>query len=107
MANQVTIVKISKLRTLIRNTSFNSSGNFVPYQFIAVAIDKNGKPYFYANTQPSSNSWTNYPGQKIWHNDNEPRWKKDDVLREAEYNLSDALDYLKMDGEIKFYKIVD
>ena len=66
-------VKINKrnLTGLINKTSFKYSGGmFVPYGFIAIDFktDKNNTAKFYENTQVSANSWTNYPGYKVWNN---------------------------------------
>lgn len=103
-----TKVNIRNLRGLIRKTSFNNGGGmFIPYHFIAIAIDGNGKPYFYESVQVSRNSWTNYPGQKIWHNGNEAIWSKDAVLSRAMQNLEVALKDLVESGEIEDYEIID
>ena len=77
-------VKLSALRTLVAQNSFNNSGGmFVPYQFIAVVLSEGEKPYFYTATVVSANSWTNYDGHKIWHNNQEGKCLKSEVLTDA------------------------
>lgn len=100
-------INIRNLSGLIRKTSFNNSGMFISYQFIAVAIGSNGKPYFYQSRQASSNSWTNYPGAKIWNNKNQAVCRKQNVLSDAKENLERALEELVNYGEIEDYEIID
>lgn len=84
-------VKINKrnLTGLINKTSFKYSGGmFTPYAFIAVDFDteKSNTAKFYESVQVNSNSWTNYPGTKIWDN-NQEDWKRSEVLERCEETL--------------------
>jgi len=86
-------VKINKrnLTGLINKTSFKYSGGmFIPYAFIALDFEteKNNTAKFYESVQVSSNSWINYPGEKIWDN-NQDDWRKADVLERCEEGLMD------------------
>lgn len=95
MIDETLELKESAVRTFVKKNSFSTKGMFTPYQFIAVAKDENGKAYLYHSIQPSSNSWTNYPGRKIWDNKNESVNKKKDVL---EFLLSE-LDGFNLIGD--------
>lgn len=89
------------LTGLINRETFNTSGMFVPYQFIAMdfEVEKNNTARFYKSTQPSSNSWTNYPGLKIWSS-NSARNRKEDVLQECEIGVKQAIDeYISMEQQ--------
>lgn len=89
------------LTGLINRETFNTSGMFVPYQFIAMdfEIDKNNTARFYKSTQPTSNSWTNYPGVIIWSS-NSDRNKKEDVLQKCEIGVKRAIDeYIAMEEQ--------
>lgn len=81
------------LTGLVNRETFNTSGMFVPYQFIAMdfEVDKDNTARFYKSTLASENSWTNYPGVKIWHS-NSDRNRKEDVLRECEIGVKRAID---------------
>jgi len=104
-------VKINKrnLTGLINKTSFKYSGGmFTSYGFIAIDfdIDKNNTAKFYEATIVSSNSWTNYPGFKIWNNNNED-WRKSDVLKRCEENLmEEVLIELKMEYPKIIFELV-
>ena len=60
-------IKKSQIRTCVKNAQISKrqSGMFIPYEFIA--FDMESKK-FYSSVQTSSNSWTNYPGVKVWNN---------------------------------------
>ena len=60
-------IKKSQIRTCVKNAQISKSQNgmFIPYEFIGFSlIDRK----FYSSAQPSCNSWTNYPGVKVWNN---------------------------------------
>jgi len=60
-------IKKSQIRTCVKNAQISKrqNGMFIPYEFIGFSlIDQK----FYSSVQPSSNSWTNYPGVKVWNN---------------------------------------
>ena len=84
-------LKESSLRTLVRKNSFNCPSS---YQFVAIDFDyeKGGiaKPY-HANII-SCNSWTNYPGVKIWSALNEKINKKE-VLSILKQSALENLEY--------------
>lgn len=95
--NNVT-VRINKrnLNALVRKESFKYSGGmFIPYAFIAIDFDteKDNTARWYQSVQVSSNSWTNYNGYKVWHNDNDD-WTKAQVIDQIERNIEDALNDL-------------
>jgi hypothetical protein len=80
------------LRGLINRESFNSSGMFVPYQFIAMDFseERDNTATFYHSVQPSSNSWINWSGEKIWES-TEERNKKPKVLEDSEQGVKYAV----------------
>jgi hypothetical protein len=91
-------VKINKrnLNALVRRESFRFSGGmFIPYAFIAVEFDteKDNTARFYMSVLASSNSWTNYPGIKVWNNNNDD-WTKAQVIDLVERNIDDILNDL-------------
>jgi hypothetical protein len=90
----VTIDK-KKIDSLVKKESFNSSGSFVPYMFIGMyfAMDRDTTAVFYANTQPSENSWTNFPGEKMWENHGNARNKKSDIIAEIESNIKEWIKF--------------
>ncbi len=93
-------VKINKrnLNALVRRESFKFSGGmFIPYAFIAIDFDteKNNTARFYRSVQASSNSWTNYPGFKVWNNNNDD-WTKSQVIEQVERNIYDVFIHLKI-----------
>lgn len=100
-------VKINKrnLTGLINKTSFiYSRGTFTSYGFIAVYFEtgKNNTAGFYEAVEASANSWTNYPGFKIWDNRSKD-WKKADVLERCEKNLIEYIEEMRIDyPEINF-----
>lgn len=88
-------VKINKrnLNSLIRKTSFNFGGMFISYSFIAIDFytKKSNTATLYNSVQASQNSWTNYPGFKIWTNCNETKWLKSNVLTACVENLENVI----------------
>jgi hypothetical protein len=60
-------VKKSQVRSCVKNAQItkNQNGMFIPYEFIAFDIEDQK---FYSSVLASSNSWTNYPGVKVWNN---------------------------------------
>jgi len=60
-------IKKSQIRTCVKNAqiSKNQNGMFTPYEFIGFDFEDKK---FYSSVQVSSNSWTNYPGVKVWNN---------------------------------------
>ena len=64
-------IKKSQIRTCVKNAQITKSqkGMFIPYEFIGFDVETKK---FYSSAQPSSNSWTNYPGVKIWNNGGQP-----------------------------------
>lgn len=80
-------VKINKrnLNSLVRKTCFSYGGMFISYGFITIdcRTDKDNTATFYAAKIPTSNSWSNYPGRKIWSNKNCAKYKKSEVLEEC------------------------
>lgn len=89
------IVRINKrnLNALIRKHNFHSTGGmFTPYQFIGMDFntDKDNTATFYESTIVSENSWTNYPGIKIWNNYQES-WTKAQVLSRIENDIEMCL----------------
>ena len=88
-------LKINKrnLNAIIRKTNFKVSGGmFNPYQFIAINFDteKDNTATFYESTIVSSNSWTNYPGTKIWNN-GQSDWTKAEVFARIEDTIEEIL----------------
>ena len=100
-------VKINKrnLNALVRKNNFHVSGGmFKPYQFIGMDFetDKDNIATFYESTIVTSNSWTNYPGIKIWNN-NHDDWTKAQVLEDIENEIVRLLDWASQDyPEINF-----
>jgi len=93
MTKKVT-VRINKrnITGLVRKESFKFSGGmFIPYSFIAINFnaEKDNTATFYMSTIVSSNSWTNYPGHKVWNNDNGD-WTKAQVIDQIERNIYDV-----------------
>jgi len=56
-------IKKSQIRTCVKNAQISKSQN--AYEFIGFDFEDKK---FYSSAQPSSNSWTNYPGVKVWNN---------------------------------------
>ena len=93
MSNVTVRINKRNLNALVRKESFKFSGGmFIPYAFIAIDIDieKNNTATWYQSVQVSSNSWTNYPGYKVWNNDNDD-WTKVQVIDQIERNIEDVL----------------
>jgi len=60
-------IKKSQIRTCVKNAQISKEqkGMFIPYEFIGFDFEDRK---FYSSAQPSSNSWTNYAGVKVWNN---------------------------------------
>jgi hypothetical protein len=89
---KIITVEFKKLKTLIKKEKFNTSGMFVPYQFIALKWNEKGESEFYHSIIASQNSWTNYPGIKIWTS-NESKNPKREMLEYFENYLKSTLQY--------------
>lgn len=90
-------IKVNRrnLTGLVRKTKFDNGGMFISYQFIAIEFEllKNSTAKFYESTQVSQNSWTNYPGIKIWNNANLSKWNKKDVIESCENYIVERLEH--------------
>ena len=66
------------ISALVRKNNFRHK---YQYQFIGMKFDtdRDNTAKFYESTQVNENSYTNYPGIKIWHNYYE-NWTKEEVL---------------------------
>ena len=103
-------VSINKrnLNAIVRNHNFHVSGGmFNPYQFVGMQFDtdKNNIAKFYESTIVNSNSWTNYPGIKIWHNDHR-NWTKAQVLAQIESEIKMHLDWASQNYPDVEFKLI-
>lgn len=104
------IVKINmrNLNAIVRKHNFRQSGGqFNTYQFIGMKFetDKNNTAIFYESTLVSKNSWTNFPGIKIWEN-NQEGWTKEQVLNRIEGDLNMYLDWASQDYSKVEFKLI-
>jgi hypothetical protein len=103
MANITVKINKRNLTGLIRKKNFDNGGMFISYQFIALDFetDKNNTATFYENTQVSQNSWTNYPGEKVWDNMDSAKWLKSNIIAACE----ERMDYVISKLENRFPEI--
>ena len=89
-------VKKSQIRTCVKTAQITKSQNgmFVPYEFIAFDVEEQK---LYSSVLASSNSWTNYPGVKVWNNGGEVTEGTKKEL--VDYIFENIKDVINMDEE--------
>jgi len=97
-------IKKSQIRTCVKNAQISKSKNgmFIPYEFIA--FDMESKRFYYS-VQPSSNSWTNYPGVKVWNNGGQATEGNKSELVDFIFNYVSnemELEHFDLDREFEF-----
>lgn len=96
-------IKLSALRTLLKNESVNSSGMFCPCVAIQMDVDK-GEAVFFKTVLASSHGLSNIKGLTVWHNDGEYKHNKSDVYDYIVDNIEDVIKKDLFNAEVHDYE---
>ena len=81
------LIKLSALRTLLKNETLNSSGMFVPYVAIHVKVEKD-KAVFYSYCDVNKGD---YKGVELWNNGGQHKHNKSDVYDYIVENIEEKI----------------